>query len=93
MVESEKLLERKLSEELKKIGGWSLKLLSTHVTGLPDRLCLLPHGRLFFAELKTTKQKPRKIQLFIHKKLRDLGYRVEVIDSSEQIKNIIKEYA
>jgi len=90
-VESEKILERKLSKEIKRIGGLSIKLLSTHFTGLPDRLCLLPGGRLFFIEMKTTKQNPRKIQLKVHKMIRNLGFKVLVIDTSEQIKDFISE--
>jgi hypothetical protein len=85
LIESEKLLDRKLSAALKKLGGWSIKLLATHVTGLPDRLCLLPNGVLFFAEIKTTGKKPKPVQLSVHKKLRELGFKVVVIDKSEDI--------
>jgi len=91
-VESEKLIERKLTAKLREIGGWSIKILSVHINGLPDRLCLLPGGRLFFAEVKTTKKKPEKIQLHVHKRLRKLGFRVEVIDKSAQIFEILKQY-
>jgi len=92
IIESEKYLDKKLSELIKKIGGWSIKLVAAHVTGLPDRLCLLPGGRLFFAEIKTTKKKPTLIQLSIHKKLRKLGFQVYVVDTSEVIKNILESY-
>jgi hypothetical protein len=92
VIESEKLIEKNLCREVKKIGGWSIKLLSTHLTGLPDRLCLLPGGRLFFIELKTTKKKPTKIQLLIHRKLTRLGFDVYVADSTEVILNILKCY-
>ena len=91
-IESEKLIEKKLTNEVKALGGWCLKLLSAHITGLPDRLCLFPGGRILFVELKTTNKKPRKIQLFMHRKIRGLGFRVEVIDSSEQIKKLVQEY-
>ena len=91
-IESEKYLEKKISAEIKRIGGWSLKMLSTHLTGLPDRLCLLPGGRLFFAEIKTTGKKPKKIQILMHERLRNLGFRVEVIDNSEKIKELIRDY-
>ena len=87
-IESEKLLERKLKKGVEKLGGQSIKLLSTHLTGLPDRLCLLPGGVLFFAEIKTTKKAAKKIQLLVHSQLRKLGFKVHVIDTSEQIKNI-----
>lgn len=92
MIESEKALDKKLSAEVKRIGGWSIKLLTVHITGLPDRLCLLPEGRLFFAEIKTTKKNPKKIQLSMHKKLVKMGFKVFVIDNSEIIKSIIKSY-
>jgi len=91
-IEKEKILEKKLSMEIEKLGGWSLKLLSTHVTGLPDRMCLLPGGRVFFAEVKTTKEKPKRIQIWVHNKIRALGFRVEIIDQSEKIKELIRYY-
>ncbi len=90
-IESEKNIEKRLGTEVKKLGGWSLKLLPS-VTGLPDRLVLLPGGRMLFVELKTTKAKPRKVQLVIHGKLRRLGFRVEVIDQTIQIIKLLKEY-
>jgi hypothetical protein len=92
-IESEKTLERSLKNSVEvKLKGWCLKLLSAHITGLPDRLCLFPGGRILFVELKTTNRKPRKIQVFMHNKIRGLGFRVEVIDSSEQIERLIREY-
>lgn len=91
-IESEKLLETKLREGVKKLGGVAIKILSIHINGLPDRLCLLPGGRLFFAEIKTTKKKPEKLQALIHRKLRKLGFEVYVIDNSEQIKEILLKY-
>ena len=86
--ESEKLIERKLVEHIKAGGGLCIKLLCDQFIGLPDRLCLLPNQKAVFVEVKTTGQKPRKIQALVHNKLRALGFRVEVIDSVEQIKNI-----
>lgn len=92
-IESEKTLERSLKNSVEvKLKGWCLKLLSAHITGLPDRLCLFPGGRILFVELKTTGKRPRKIQLFMHRKIRALGFRVEVVDTPEQIKKIIEEY-
>lgn len=92
-IESEKTLERRLKSSVEKdLGGLCLKLLSTHFTGLPDRLCLIPGGLLFFAEIKTTRKNPKKIQILVHNTLRALGFRVETIDSSDQIKKIIADY-
>ena len=89
MVESEKLVERKLVELTKINNGMCIKLLCNHILGLPDRLCLFPGGKLAFVELKTTGEKPKRIQIFMHKKLRALGFRVEVIDTVEELLTLL----
>lgn len=81
---SEKDLERTFSEKLnrtKKV--WVIKLLSTFIKGLPDRMILCQGGYVGFAEIKTTGKKPTKIQTYIHEKLRALGFKVFVIDDLE----------
>ena len=88
-IESEKLIERKLVELCELNNGMCIKLLCNHILGLPDRLCLVNKAKLVFVELKTTKQKPRKIQLYMHKKIRSLGFRVEVIDTVEGVNKLI----
>jgi len=91
MRESEKLLERKLAKKVSQVGGWCLKLPAIHHAGIPDRLCLFPGGEVVFVEVKTTGEKPRKIQLAIHQKLRKLGFTVLVIDKTEEIEAFINE--
>ena len=88
-VDSEKVIERKLVEAVKANGGMCIKLLCDQLTGLPDRMCLFPNHKIVFVELKTTGRKPKRIQLFIHDKLRALGFRVEVIDSVEGVEQFI----
>lgn len=81
---SEKDLERTFAEMLnrtKKV--WVIKLLSTFIKGLPDRMILCQGGYVGFAEIKTTGKKPTKIQSHIHEKLRALGFKVFVIDDLE----------
>ena len=81
---SEKDLERTFSEMLnrtKKV--WVIKILSTFIKGLPDRMILCKGGYVGFAEIKTTGKKPTKIQLLIHSKLEALGFKVFVIDDLE----------
>lgn len=81
---SEKDLERTFSERLnrtKKV--WVIKLLSSFVKGLPDRMIICRGGYVGFAEIKTTGKKPTKIQSYIHEKLRALGFKVFVIDDLE----------
>ena len=88
----EKEIEGFLVKCIKHSGGLALKFNSTSMTGIPDRLCLLSNGRLFFAEIKASGQKPRPLQLYIHKKLQALGFKVYVIDSKKQVKEVLAEY-
>lgn len=88
----ERSIEISLCDRVARLGGWAIKIPALHVTGIPDRLCLLPGGRLFFAETKAPGKKPRSIQKIVHARLQALGFRVEVIDSKDQIVKILKEY-
>ena len=88
--DSEKDIERLLVRKIKDNGGMCIKLISDYINGLPDRMCLLPGGRIVFVELKSTGQKPRKIQLYVHGVLRGLGFRVEVIDTLAGVENFIE---
>ena len=88
MEESEKVLERNLNKEVKALGGWSIKILSNFITGLPDRLVLL-NGRAYFVEVKSEGKKPSPIQRVIHRKLEALGFPVRVIDTTEKLNNFI----
>ena len=90
--DSEKIIEAKLGKAIKDMGGWSIKLLSTFVKGLPDRMCLLPTGIIFFVEVKSTGKKPTIAQKIIHKKLRSLGFNVYVIDSLSMLEGLMEIY-
>lgn len=89
-IDSEKDIERKLVQEVKAMNGMCIKLLCDQLIGLPDRLCLFPNQKAIFIELKTTGRKPRKIQVFMHNRLKALGFRVEVIDTIKGVDEFIK---
>jgi len=91
-IDSEKDIDRLLRKSVKALGGISIKLVTTHIAGLPDRMCLLPGAQLFFAEIKTTGKKRRKIQVYICSKIERLGFRVEVIDTIDQVHEILTQY-
>lgn len=91
-IESEKLIERKLNESTKIHGGLSIKLAAIFMTGLPDRLILLPNGICFFVELKTTNEKARKIQIYIHSLINKLGFKVYIVDTVEGAKAVIQKH-
>lgn len=90
-VDSEKVVERKLVELVKINGGMCIKLLCDQLIGLPDRMCLFPGHKIVFVELKTTGRKPKRIQTYMHNKLRALGFRVEVIDTVESVINFVDD--
>ena len=87
----EKQIEQKLVQAVKAMGGICPKFVSPGYDGMPDRLILLPNGRMAFAELKAHGKKPRPLQTARHKMLKRLGFRVYVIDAAEQIGGIIDE--
>lgn len=86
---NEKLIEKKLREAIRKLGGKALKFSSPYETGYPDRLILMPGGKVFWVELKTTGKKPTEKQLLRQTELRNLGFVSEVIDSEEGLNKFI----
>ncbi len=87
----ERNVERKLTEAVRHSGGLALKFVSPNLNGVPDRLLLFPGGRMAFAEVKAPGEKPRPLQMHRIARLRELGFRVYVIDSVEQIGGVIRE--
>ena len=68
-----------------------MKFVSPNLNGVPDRLLLFPGGKLAFAEVKAPGEKPRPLQVHRIARLRELGFRVYVIDGVEQIGGVIRE--
>ncbi|AKA68528.1 VRR-NUC domain-containing protein [Clostridium scatologenes] len=85
----ESVIERKLKKQIELIGGKALKFVSPGVSGVPDRIVLLPQGKIIFVELKAPGKKRRKLQEYRTKELQTLGFRVECIDSFESINKFI----
>ena len=85
----EKIIEKKLAMKVKKRGGISPKFTSPGFDGMPDRLVLLPDGKIAFVEVKVPGKKPTPLQLARHKLLRGLGFLVFVLDDDEQIGGIL----
>lgn len=87
---NEKKIEKKLRIEVEKLGGLAIKLQSQYYTGLPDRMILMPGGVIRFAEIKTTGKKATARQAIVHEKLRDLGFKVEVIDDETGLQKFLE---
>ena len=95
MLQEEKLYERTIEQKLaaraRAMGGIAPKVTSPGFDGMPDRLVLLPGGRMGFVELKAPGRKPRPLQLARHRLLRRLGFKVYVIDEINQIDSVLEE--
>lgn len=85
----EKSIEQKLVRAVKGRGGICPKLVSPGFDGMPDRLVLLLGGRIGFVEIKAPGKKPRPIQESRHRLLRQLGFKVYVLDSAEDIPTVL----
>ena len=87
----ERTIENELVARVKAMGGIAPKFTSPGFDGMPDRLVLLPDGRMGFVELKAPGRKPRALQMARHRLLRQLGFKVYVIDGTEQIDSVLEE--
>ena len=69
----EKVIEKKLAEEVKRRGGLCEKW-NSGTSGWPDRIVLLPDGKFGFVEVKAPGEEPRPLQL-------EIPYRIgEILD-------------
>lgn len=87
MLESE--IEKKIVRYVQSRGGMCLKWVSPGFTGVPDRIILMPGGKIFFAELKRPGEKLRPRQKRVRDQLTALGAVVLRIESVEDLKEVI----
>ncbi|AGK95613.1 VRR-NUC domain-containing protein [Clostridium pasteurianum] len=85
----ENVIESYLVKKVKEAGGRAYKFVSPGNAGVPDRLVLLPGGKIAFVELKAPGRKPTALQTVQQKRISDLGFRVYVIDNKKAVDNFI----
>lgn len=89
----EKTIEKKIIDYARKCGILSYKLNSVSCRGLPDRMFLLPEGKVHFIEFKRKGKKPTDLQSLKIKELLDLGFLVEIIDDLNQGLKVVEKWA
>lgn len=90
-MESEKVTEAYLRDEVRKLGGIAYKFVSPGQVGVPDRIVILPGGRIFFVEVKSEGKKSSDSQKRQHGTLRALGCTVYAdIDTKAKVREVLK---
>lgn len=87
----EKYIEKQLKIKVKNMGGIAAKFVSPGLDGVPDRLVLLPNGKIAFIELKAPGKKARPLQVRRMKQLKQLGFACYVVDHVDMIGGILDE--
>lgn len=87
----ERSVETRLCRGVNQAGGLCLKFVSPGCTGVPDRIVLLPGGRIVFVELKQPKGRVSRRQEYVIRLLRALGFDARYIWSVEEVDAFVEE--
>jgi hypothetical protein len=87
----EKLIEEKLKKEVAKRCGKAVKFFPAFFAGFPDRMVLVPMGRIWFVEVKKPGEQPTYLQKAVMRWLTKTGFKTRVVDSLESISEFLNE--
>lgn len=79
------VIEEYLRREVKKLGGRAIKLTSSSLRSIPDRLCVFPNGVLAFVECKRPGRKPTEKQRRMLNWLQSKGHIAVWLDSRPRV--------
>lgn len=88
----EKDIEKLFRDEIKKAGGKAYKFTSPGNDGVPDRIVMLPGGRIVFVELKTDTGKLSKLQELQCRQIAELGQTVRVLHGLAEVRDFFLEF-
>lgn len=88
----EKDIEKLFRDEIKKAGGKAYKFTSPGNDGVPDRIVMLPGGRIVFVELKTDTGKLSKLQELQCRQIAELGQTVRVLHGPAEVRDFFLEF-
>lgn len=81
----EKRIEKRLTEEARRRGGMAVKFTSPGASGVPDRLVVMPGGKMGLVEVKAPGKTPRPIQQAMRRRFERLGVAVYVLDDLDGV--------
>ncbi len=87
----EKTIESRIRDYAREKGVMCFKLSSPQHNAVPDRMFILPTGRVFMMELKRKGKQPTIPQMREHARLKQYNVSVFVVDTIEMGKQIIDE--
>lgn len=85
-------IEKYLHHHITALGGTTRKWSSPGRAGVPDRICFLPGGIIFFVEVKTETGKTTVRQVREIESLRELGAVCHVAHGKEGVDKVVDEY-
>lgn len=88
----EKDIEKLFRDEIKKAGGKAYKFTSPGNDGVPDRIVMLPDGRIVFVELKTDTGKLSRLQELQCRQIAELGQTVRVLHGLAEVRDFFLEF-
>ncbi|WP_438449372.1 VRR-NUC domain-containing protein [Gorillibacterium sp. sgz5001074] len=86
----ERDIENTLVKAVKAAGGLCWKFVSPGMSGVPDRIVLMPGMPACFVELKAPGGKPTPLQLKRHDELQARGFQVDIVRSKEEAKAYVE---
>ena len=92
MTPLEKDIEKYLVRSVRHLGGLCLKWVCPGWSGVPDRIILMPGGRIWFVELKRPAGgKVSKLQKWWETTLQDLGFRHEYVYNHADARRLVAD--
>ena len=87
-------VESRLVARVRSLGGLCVKFIPDAMTGMPDRLVMLPGGLVYWVETKRpVGGKLSAVQRHRHRQLRALGQQVYVCWSAEDVDRLAAAWA
>lgn len=90
MQSKESIVQRQVSQHLKKDGWLVVKIIQCTLNGFPD-LMALKNGKAVFIEVKSSKGKPSALQLHRQQELINQNFQSIVIYELNQLRSFLQE--